>query len=71
MYNSKRSNVSPHTDHRLLDFEDLTPMYRHYINIKEEYISSLLLYRVGDFFECFFHNIDHVVTDYTSYQTND
>ena len=56
MYNSERSNASPHTDHRLLDFEDLTPMYRHYINIKEEYISSLLLYRVGDFFECFFQD---------------
>jgi DNA mismatch repair protein MutS len=39
-----------------LDFEKLTPMMQHYLEVKEQYPNALLLYRVGDFFECFFQD---------------
>ncbi|MCI5839502.1 MAG: DNA mismatch repair protein MutS [Peptoniphilaceae bacterium] len=36
------------------NYEDLTPMFRHYVDIKKEYEDYLLFYRVGDFYESFF-----------------
>ena len=36
--------------------DDLTPMMRHYVQVKQEYPHALLLYRVGDFFETFFED---------------
>ena len=47
---------SPHTDYRKLERTKLTPMYQHYVEVKEQYPNALLLYRVGDFFECFFQD---------------
>ena len=44
------------TDHRSADRELLTPMMRHYADLKDDYSHALLLYRVGDFFECFFQD---------------
>jgi len=34
----------------------LTPVMRHYVTLKEENKNRLLLYRLGDFFECFFED---------------
>ena len=34
----------------------LTPVMRHYVTLKEEHKDRLLLYRLGDFFECFFED---------------
>nr|WP_238544311.1 DNA mismatch repair protein MutS [Gloeocapsa sp. PCC 73106] len=31
-------------------------MYQHYVQVKLQYPQALLLYRVGDFFECFFQD---------------
>jgi DNA mismatch repair protein MutS len=31
-------------------------MFQHYTEVKEQYPGALLLYRVGDFFECFFQD---------------
>ncbi|OKH19461.1 DNA mismatch repair protein MutS [Hydrococcus rivularis NIES-593] len=50
------STQSPHTDYRKLDREKLSPMHQHYVEVKEQYPNALLLYRVGDFFECFFQD---------------
>lgn len=50
------SNKEPHRDYRGLDRGKLTPMYQHYVEVKETYPNALLLYRVGDFFECFFQD---------------
>lgn len=50
------SNKEPHRDYRGLDRDKLTPMYQHYVEVKETYPNALLLYRVGDFFECFFQD---------------
>ncbi|MBD2287747.1 DNA mismatch repair protein MutS [Microcystis wesenbergii FACHB-1317] len=50
------SNKEPHRDYRGLERSKLTPMYQHYVEVKETYPNALLLYRVGDFFECFFQD---------------
>ncbi|MDJ0682387.1 MAG: DNA mismatch repair protein MutS [Xenococcaceae cyanobacterium MO_167.B52] len=44
------------TDCNNIDKEKLSPMHRHYVEVKEQYPHALLLYRVGDFFECFFQD---------------
>jgi DNA mismatch repair protein MutS len=43
-------------DYRLIDRNLLSPMYRHYADIKDQYPHTILLYRVGDFFETFFQD---------------
>jgi DNA mismatch repair protein MutS len=44
------------TDHRLVDRSKLTQMFQHYVETKEKYSHAVLLYRVGDFFECYFED---------------
>jgi len=39
--------------HQEVDREQLTPMMRHYVETKAQHQDALLLYRMGDFFECF------------------
>ena len=36
------------------DVENTTPMMKQYLEVKEEYENYILLYRLGDFYECFF-----------------
>jgi DNA mismatch repair protein MutS len=50
------TSKAPHKDYRTLEQSKLTPMYQHYVETKKEYPNVLLLYRVGDFFECFFQD---------------
>jgi DNA mismatch repair protein MutS len=45
-----------YADHRSVDRDKLTPMMRHYVEIKDQYPHALLLYRIGDFFETFFQD---------------
>jgi DNA mismatch repair protein MutS len=45
-----------YADHRAVNWDDLTPMMRHYVEMKEQYPQAILLYRVGDFFETFFQD---------------
>jgi len=45
-----------HADHRSVDRDLLTPMMRHYADLKDQHPHALLLYRVGDFFETFFQD---------------
>ncbi len=42
--------------HSLVDPDALTPMLRHYVALKSTHPDRLLLYRLGDFFECFFED---------------
>jgi DNA mismatch repair protein MutS len=42
--------------HSLVDLEQLTPMLRHYVDLKAAHPERVLLYRLGDFFECFFED---------------
>ena len=53
--NSHQSNI-PNADCRVLDRDKLSKMYHHYVEVKEQYPHALLLFRVGDFFECFFQD---------------
>jgi DNA mismatch repair protein MutS len=45
-----------YADHRAVNRAALTPMMRHYADLKDQYPHALLLYRVGDFFETFFQD---------------
>ena len=36
----------------------LTPMYRQYMEIKQEYPDAMLFYRMGDFYELFFEDAE-------------
>ena len=42
--------------HSLPCLENLTPALRHYVELKIENPDRVLLYRLGDFFECFFED---------------
>ena len=39
---------------------DLAPMMRHYVDMKENYMDVLLFYRLGDFYELFFEDAEVV-----------
>jgi DNA mismatch repair protein MutS len=57
-------NLAHHSDGRKpavghrhsIDRKALTPMMRHFVELKDEYPQSVLLYRVGDFYETFFED---------------
>ncbi|WP_269623846.1 DNA mismatch repair protein MutS [Prochlorococcus marinus] len=42
--------------HNLPNIDDLTPALRHYVELKIDNPDRVLLYRLGDFFECFFED---------------
>ena len=50
------TSKAPHTNYHKLDQNKLTPMFQHYISVKEQNPNALLVYRMGDFFECFFQD---------------
>jgi len=39
---------------RIADVQNTTPMMKQYLEVKEQYLDYILLYRLGDFYECFF-----------------
>ena len=41
---------------KTVDKSKLSPVLKHYVNLKEENSNHFLLYRLGDFFECFFED---------------
>jgi DNA mismatch repair protein MutS len=49
-------NPAQQLDYRNLDLAALTPMLRHFVQIKEQQPQALLFYRVGDFYETFFQD---------------
>ncbi len=50
------SDLPPWHHHSLVEPEQLTPMLRHYVELKRNHPERVLLYRLGDFFECFFED---------------
>lgn len=58
------------TDCRNIDKSQLSPMYQHYVEMKEKYPNALLLYRVGDFFECFFQDAVTIARELELVQTS-
>nr|WP_255022578.1 DNA mismatch repair protein MutS [Cyanobium sp. T1G-Tous] len=53
---SPDSDLPPWHHHSLVSAEQLTPMLRHYVELKATHPDRVLLYRLGDFFECFFED---------------
>ena len=45
-----------YADYREVSREEMTPMMRHYAEVKDQHPHALLMYRVGDFFETFFQD---------------
>ncbi|MGI8934908.1 MAG: DNA mismatch repair protein MutS, partial [Phormidesmis sp.] len=45
-----------YADYREVSREAMTPMMRHYAEVKDQHPYALLMYRVGDFFETFFQD---------------
>ena len=45
-----------YADYRQVSREAMTPMMRHYAEVKDQHPYALLMYRVGDFFETFFQD---------------
>ena len=41
---------------RRSELEVVTPMMKQYLEVKEEYSEYILLYRLGDFYECFYED---------------
>ena len=42
--------------YKTVDKSKLAPVLNHYVSLKEDNSNHLLLYRLGDFFECFFED---------------
>ena len=53
---SADNDLPPWHHHSLVDPQQLTPMLRHYVELKTAHPERVLLYRLGDFFECFFED---------------
>lgn len=49
-------NPAQHRDRTSVDREALSPMMRHYVDLKDEYPQTILMYRMGDFYETFFED---------------
>ena len=54
--NDDDSDAPAWAHHSEVDQTLLTPMLRHYVELKAEHPDRVLLYRLGDFFECFFED---------------
>ena len=50
------SDLPPWHHHSLVEPARLPPMLRHYVQLKRDHPERVLLYRLGDFFECFFED---------------
>jgi DNA mismatch repair protein MutS len=55
-HDTPQSDLPPWHHHSLVDPQQLTPMLRHYVELKAAHPERVLLYRLGDFFECFFED---------------
>ncbi len=65
-----KTDINIITDCRNIDKSKLSPMYQHYVEVKEKYPNALLLYRVGDFFECFFQDAVTIARELELVQTS-
>lgn len=43
-----------------VDIEKLSPMMKHYVQLKDKYEDTIILYRLGDFYEMFFEDAETV-----------
>ena len=55
-FDVKKTDYPKWSHHSLPILDNLTPALRHYVELKIEHPNRILLYRLGDFFECFFED---------------
>ena len=48
--------INKSNSYKTVDKSKLAPVLHHYVTLKESNSNHLLLYRLGDFFECFFED---------------
>ena len=41
---------------KISDLENTTPMMQQYLEVKKDYEGFILMYRLGDFYECFYED---------------
>ena len=56
VFSNQTKNLPAWSHHNLVNIAELTPVLRHYVELKIENPERVLLYRLGDFFECFFED---------------
>ena len=54
--NGKDVVINKSNSYKTVDKSKLAPVLHHYVKLKEDNNHHLLLYRLGDFFECFFED---------------
>ena len=68
--NEPDESLPPNADYRELDKNKLSEMMQRYVEVKEQYPHALLLFRVGDFFECFFQDAVTIARELELVQTS-
>ncbi|MDJ0620225.1 MAG: DNA mismatch repair protein MutS [Calothrix sp. MO_192.B10] len=53
---TNNTNTNIISDTQQVDVSKLSQMYQHYVEVKHQHPHAILLYRVGDFFECYFQD---------------
>ncbi len=53
---ASNNGQSSSSNHDQIEINDLPPVLRHYVELKKENPERILLYRLGDFYECFFED---------------
>ncbi len=56
LFENEKSTIDISHSFKTVNKEKLAPVLKHYVNLKEENSNYFLLYRLGDFFECFFED---------------
>ena len=54
--NNQNAVINKSNSYKTVDKSKLAPVLHHYVSLKEDNSNHLLLYRLGDFFECFFED---------------
>ena len=67
--NKAEDSFHPNADYSQLDTSKLSEMMQRYVEVKQQYSHALLLFRVGDFFECFFQDAVTIAQELELIQT--
>ncbi len=68
--NEPKASVGANTDYDQIDTSKLSEMMQRYVEVKQQYPHALLLFRVGDFFECFFQDAVTIAQELELVQTS-
>ena len=63
------NSLPANTEYSQIDVSKLSEMMQRYVEVKQKYSHALLLFRVGDFFECFFQDAVTIAQELELVQT--